>query len=120
VYGERLTAKIDTLEAKVNSIASSVPLHPGPPCPIFNMGLGVSPARAPHTNFGMSGLLLGHNQPQQQPGSTDTMEKAMATVRTIKEEITIIREQIDDTVTNVAGQRFNTKKEFNAWLLINV
>jgi hypothetical protein len=119
VYGRRLTAKIDTLEAKVNFIASSVPPRPRPPRPSFDMRLGVSPAKAPHANFGMSGLLLGHNQPQQQPGSMDTMEKVMATVRTIQEEIATIRDQMDDTVIDVAGQRFNTKKEFNAWLLIN-
>jgi hypothetical protein len=119
VYGERLTAKIDTLEAKVNSIASSVPLRPGPPRPIFDMRLGGSPARAPHANFGMNGLSLGHNQPQQQPGSTDTMEKVMATVRMIQDEIAVLKEQMDDTVIDVTGQRFNTKKELEAWLIIN-
>jgi hypothetical protein len=103
----------------VNSIASSVPLRPGPPCPIYDMGLGGSPARAQHANLRMNGLSLGHNQPQQQPGSTDTMEKVMATVQTIQEEIAIIKEQMDDTVIDVAGQRFNTKKELGAWLLIN-
>jgi hypothetical protein len=42
------------------------------------------------------------------------MEKVMATVQTIQEEIAVLKEQMDDTVIDVAGQRFNTKKELDS------
>jgi hypothetical protein len=46
------------------------------------------------------------------------MEKLMATVKVVRQEIELIKEQMDDTVIDVAGQRLNTKRELQAWLVI--
>jgi hypothetical protein len=45
------------------------------------------------------------------------MEKMMATVKVVRQEIELIKEQMDGIVIDVAGQRFNTKRELQAWLV---
>jgi hypothetical protein len=115
-YGDRLSATLDRLEAKLNSIASLTPPSQHQQHP-FNLRLGGLPAEAAHPRFEMHGLSLGHDQAQDQPGGTDEMEKLMVTDKVVQQEIAVIKEQMDDTVIDVAGQRFNTKRELQAWSL---
>lgn len=115
--GDKLRTKLDTLEAKLNSITSLTPPRQEPPRPRFDMGLGSAAPGAAHTNFGMHGLSLAPVQPQSEQGSQEAMEKLMADIKLMKEDIAVMKDQLDDTVIDVAGKRFNTRKEFQAWLL---
>ena len=58
---------------------------------MFNLGLGGPATGAAHVQFRIHGLSLGHNQPQDQPGSTKSMEKLMATVKVMQQEISMSR-----------------------------
>jgi hypothetical protein len=115
--GDMLRTKLDTLEAKLNSIASLTPPRQEPPRPRFDLGLGSTSSGVPQTNFGMNGLSLASAQPQPQQESPEAMEILRVEVRKIKEDIAVMKDQLDDTVIVVAGKRFNTRKEFHAWLL---
>ena len=117
VYGDILKTKLDVLEAKVNSIASMGLQMQSPKKPKYDLGLGGLSPRPSKSQLGLDSLSLVHNQPQVQPDSTESIEKIAAAVKVMQHEITIIKEQLDDTVIDVAGQRFNTKRELQAWLL---
>jgi hypothetical protein len=116
-YGERLSTAIDTLEAKLNSIASLTPPSQQQRRNPFDLGLGGPPTGAAHPHFGMHGLSLGHNRAQDQPGGTDSMKKLMVTVKVVQQEIELIKKKMDDTIIDAAGQKFNSKRELQAWLV---
>ena len=122
VYGDRLASKLDMLEAKLNSIVAAAPRTQQQSHARFDFRLNErapEPA-SPSYGMGLQGLSLEHNQAEDQPGSTESMEQLMASVRTIQHEVATIKEQLDDTVIDVGGVRFNTKRELQAWLKLNV
>jgi hypothetical protein len=55
-YGDRLSAAINTLEAKLNLIASVRPPSQQQGHNRFDLGLGGPPTGAAHQHFGMHGL----------------------------------------------------------------